>query len=461
MEAILQPPQPFRFENNLLNVTSGNVSKEWEKWKKAFLVYFEACELNKKEKRVQINILLHIIGEKCREIYEQFSGEYKTVDDVLKQFDEVFLPRKNLTVERHIFFTRDQEEMESIEQYVFELNKMAAKCEFKDLCSDLVRDRLICGIRNGAIRERLLREPDLTLSKAVDVCKLAELSRVQATNIKTENTEYNVHEINNGLQGMKHNEALMLNRIKNRRSGMKHHAGADGKTINERRDRRFERDSYQRRDLRNQSSSSGRQQRQRHMNVRKNANGCGKCGGIQGWNECPAFGHRCYNCSKMNHYSRMCRVYAIQEASSDQADESHVMAVKNMPTPKNQKDVERFLGLATYVIAPVVADLSISHSRDHLAAQAQVCCIAASNPLTDTIFLQIQQNTKNDQTLQKLIKVIKNGSSRYDTHSSGAPMHQLNSNSRSITNYCTRYDREVRAPDRWGYSTPGAPLKSP
>lgn len=94
MESILQPPQPFRFENNLHNVTSGNLCKEWEKWKKAFLVYYEACELYKKEKKVQINILLHIIGERCQEIYEQFSDDHKTVEELLKKFDNFFYRRK-------------------------------------------------------------------------------------------------------------------------------------------------------------------------------------------------------------------------------------------------------------------------------------------------------------------------------------------------------------------------------
>lgn len=47
--------------------------------------------------------------------------------------------------------------------------------------------------------------------------------------------------------------------------------------------------------------------------------------------------------------------------------------------------------------------------RDNLEAQAQVCAVAASNPLTDTHFLQIQKCTKQSTELQKLIKLIKKG----------------------------------------------------
>ncbi|XP_073961376.1 uncharacterized protein [Choristoneura fumiferana] len=190
MESMLQPPRPFVFENNIVSVTSGNLSEEWRKWKNAFLICYEACELSKKDDKVQINILLHVIGEKCRDVYGQFGVPCKTLEEVFKKFDGFFLPKKNFTIERHKFFTREQGQSESVEQYVFELNKMAAKCEFKDLCKDLIRDRLICGLLNGTLRERLLREPDLTLQKAVEICSLAELSREHAITLKTDNLEH-------------------------------------------------------------------------------------------------------------------------------------------------------------------------------------------------------------------------------------------------------------------------------
>lgn len=177
MESVLQPPPPFCFEKDLVNITSGNLSNQWLRWKKSLLIYFEACQLNSKDKSVQVNILLHIIGEQCRDVYEQFEPESNiTVDSLLKKFDRFFTPKKNLTVERHRFFTRSQQQHETVEQYVFDLNKLAASCEFKDLKESLVKDRLICGLRDEALRERLLREYDLTLKKALDICSVAEMS---------------------------------------------------------------------------------------------------------------------------------------------------------------------------------------------------------------------------------------------------------------------------------------------
>ncbi|XP_073965286.1 uncharacterized protein [Choristoneura fumiferana] len=203
MESVLQPPPPFNFENNLANVTSGNLSAEWQKWKKSCKIYFEACEINKKEKKVQLNIILHIIGEKCREVYEQFNEEIQTVDQLLKRFDDYFIPKKNLAVERHRFFTRNQKELESTEQYVFELNKIASKYEFKDLQDDLVCSKFICGVKDMGLSERLLREPDVTLKKAIDLCKLVEISRMQAQNMKTDSGDHHsIHEISQDTHGI-------------------------------------------------------------------------------------------------------------------------------------------------------------------------------------------------------------------------------------------------------------------
>ncbi|XP_063367606.1 uncharacterized protein LOC134656020 [Cydia amplana] len=196
MDSILPPPPPFSFVNSLENVTTGNLSKEWEKWKNAFLIYYEACELSKKDKKVQLSILLHIIGEQCREVYEQFDkSSITTSTELLAKFDSFFLPQKNLTIERHRFFTRDQKEGESIEQYSFELKKLASSCEFKDLMETLIRDRLICGIKDQAIRERLLREPELTLKKSLDICNVAQISKVQAGAIKKESVEHHAYAV--------------------------------------------------------------------------------------------------------------------------------------------------------------------------------------------------------------------------------------------------------------------------
>lgn len=313
MESVLQPPRPFIFENNLVNVTSGNLCTEWERWKKAFYIYYEACELSQKDPKVQINILLHIIGDKCREVYEQFTGEIKSIKELLLKFDKFFIPKKNLAVERQKFFKRDQKELESIEQYAFELNKIASKCEFQNLRDDLVCSRLICGIQDVALSERLLREPEITLIKAVEICKLAEMSRMQAMSIKSEN-HHHVHEI--AQSENKQQDHLNIHAINRRRpmSSRGRPPRVDPPPpaqVTRYRTSYGARESSPPTTFRSQVINNSRSR-----NINKN---CGYCGRIHRRNECPAYGQRCNKCQRQNHFARMCRVYTIQEDSSDQA----------------------------------------------------------------------------------------------------------------------------------------------
>ena len=56
----------------------------------------------------------------------------------------------------------------------------------------LIRDRIVCGIRDDSVRRRLLREADLTLEKAIDVCRANEITSSQ---VKMLNEEVEVHKI--------------------------------------------------------------------------------------------------------------------------------------------------------------------------------------------------------------------------------------------------------------------------
>jgi hypothetical protein len=58
------------------------------------------------------------------------------------------------------------------------------ECEFKELTESLIRDRIVCGTSNLKLQERLLRESDLTLDRAVLLCKADEDTRKQTDEIK-------------------------------------------------------------------------------------------------------------------------------------------------------------------------------------------------------------------------------------------------------------------------------------
>ena len=68
--------------------------------------------------------------------------------------------------ERYRFNRRVQEPGETYDQYRTALLKLAEGCDFQTITpKEIVRDRLVFGIKDSKTRERLLRESSLTLEK--------------------------------------------------------------------------------------------------------------------------------------------------------------------------------------------------------------------------------------------------------------------------------------------------------
>ena len=59
------------------------------------------------------------------------------------------------------------------------LRALAETCDFRALKDQLIRDRIVCGVRDNAVRRKLLQESKLTLKKCVDICRDAEATSAQ------------------------------------------------------------------------------------------------------------------------------------------------------------------------------------------------------------------------------------------------------------------------------------------
>ncbi len=94
----------------------------------------------------------------------------------MEKFDAFCNPRKNTVYERYVFFSRNQENGESIDHYVTVLKTMSDTCEFGELRESLIRDRVVFGIQDNSVRERLLRDHELTLQTAIEKVRSPELT---------------------------------------------------------------------------------------------------------------------------------------------------------------------------------------------------------------------------------------------------------------------------------------------
>ena len=154
----LPPPSP-------LEIHDTQAAEKWKKFKIAWISYALALELDKKPQAVQVATLLTVVGEDTREVYSTFTGwdaegDDKKLEPVINKFEQYCCPRKNIPFQRYCFNRRQQEVGETYEQYQMALGRMAQECEFDTIMPDeILRDKLVFGIKDERVRERLLREP--------------------------------------------------------------------------------------------------------------------------------------------------------------------------------------------------------------------------------------------------------------------------------------------------------------
>ena len=84
-----------------------------------------------------------------------------------------------MVFERHRFWTREQLEGEAVDKWIKDLRTITASCEYGDGEQDMLRDRIAFGYRDQKVKERMLREPSLTLAKTLEICRAAEATKFQ------------------------------------------------------------------------------------------------------------------------------------------------------------------------------------------------------------------------------------------------------------------------------------------
>jgi len=168
---------------SVLRMDASNLDEEWELFEQKFDLFLIASGANEKSSPTQLAIFLHCIGEDALKVYNSFVFESSTgrnsLTEVRSKFKSYCASRKNVVFERFTFFQLTQTAGESIDAFVTTLRLRAKSCQFGDQEESLIRDRVVLGCADIRVQERLLRESDLSLQKAIDICRAAEASRDQ------------------------------------------------------------------------------------------------------------------------------------------------------------------------------------------------------------------------------------------------------------------------------------------
>ena len=130
-------------------------------------------------------------------------------------------------------------------------------CDFRDLTSSLIRGRVVGGIRDDCLRERLRRETQLDLESCINICRAAESSKRQARELQNRDTE------TDSLDAIRASSRQLPKRW-------------------------VQSNQFSRAACQNCGSKS------RHSR-----------------NDCPAIGATCYKCNMINHFANVCRTKHI------------------------------------------------------------------------------------------------------------------------------------------------------
>ena len=155
----LQPPDSFDFRN----------PDKWPKWKRRFEQFQSASGLAAEGEPRQVSTILYCLGEDADDVLTSTSiseADRKKYDSVMAKFDAFFKVRKNIIFERARFNQRSQLDGESAEQYITALYRLINFCEYGALKEEMLRDRIVVGIRYVALSKRLQMDADLTPEKA-------------------------------------------------------------------------------------------------------------------------------------------------------------------------------------------------------------------------------------------------------------------------------------------------------
>ena len=203
----IPPPRAMGF------AAHANLAESWRGFKERFTLYLRASGANTKDESTQVAILLHTMGEQAIDLFRSFvfvtPADKDKIDPVLEKFETYFTPKTNVVLERFNFNKATPADGEQIESYLSRLRTLAKTCEYGDLANDLIRDRIVVTILDKGLKERLLREPDLSLDKCIDLCKTAEATKRHINQLQEDIPQ--IAMVSNGRRGSDKNPKYRQN----------------------------------------------------------------------------------------------------------------------------------------------------------------------------------------------------------------------------------------------------------
>ncbi|XP_075723826.1 uncharacterized protein LOC142765907 [Rhipicephalus microplus] len=167
----------------------------WEAYRLRLEAYFEVHDVTDEKKRRAI--LVTALSTKAVDLLAARCAPAKIQDlkyeDAVKFLGERFAPACNEIAESYKFFTRKQLAAESANEFLVEIRKIASRCNFGSALNRMLRDRIVCGLRDASVRRQLLAKAELTLREAEEAARAAEMTAANVDHMASAQNTGNVH----------------------------------------------------------------------------------------------------------------------------------------------------------------------------------------------------------------------------------------------------------------------------
>ena len=271
-------PLPQKFDTG-----SASLETAWRKFKRAWDTYEEASRLNTQDNKYRAAVFKSCLSDAAQDVFEGLPFEQADdKDDITKivpLFEQYCQGETCEVYETYKFHQRKQEKGETIDAYVSVLRQLASSCNFRDFAERMLRDQVVSGLSDDAVRQKLLQEKELTLRKCIELCRVQEASAAQARSMAG---DAEVQQVSGGRRN------------------------------------------------KGPPSKKGKPKQNSYAGDRE-CMYCGK-GHKQGKQHCPAYGQTCKKCSKKNHFARKCKqrdkhVHGISDEDECDDDDDTVLTV--------------------------------------------------------------------------------------------------------------------------------------
>ena len=149
---------------------------DWDVFAEQLTFYFVANGIDSADKKRAI--LLSACGTTTYKLLKALVApaelSTKSFDELVKLAQEHYNPQPSVIMRRFRFNTCVRQEGESVNHFVTRLRDLASCCDYGDAAKELIRDRLVCGVRDDQLQRTLLAVAKLTFEKAYELAVLHE-----------------------------------------------------------------------------------------------------------------------------------------------------------------------------------------------------------------------------------------------------------------------------------------------